>query len=125
MVDKVERYLTNVDAGEWKNNVVMLGDDGDANEHMEDAERVSKEYESGSNDRLNLSKIYWDRYNREASAIGFTYPMVRQQALRRMEEGAVIFNYSGHGAPFQVSHEAALRLEDFKNHITIVRLYGC
>ncbi len=129
LVDKVERYLTNVDAGEWKNNVVMLGDDGDANEHMEDAERVSKEYESGSNDRLNLSKIYWDRYNREASAIGFTYPMVRQQALRRMEEGAVIFNYSGHGAPFQVSHEAALRLEDFKksynNRQTLWVLASC
>lgn len=114
LVDKVERYLSNVDAGEWKNNVVMLGDDGDANEHMEDAERVAKEYLQGSNDRLNLSKIYWDRYNRVPSAIGYTYPMVRQQALRHMEEGAAIFNYSGHGAPFQVSHEASLALEDFK-----------
>lgn len=114
LVDKVERYLSNVDAGEWKNNVVMLGDDGDANEHMEDAERVSKEYESGSGGRLNLSKIYWDRYTRVPSAIGFTYPMVRQQALRHMEEGAAIFNYSGHGAPFQISHEASLQLADFK-----------
>lgn len=114
LVDKVERYLSNEDAGSWKNNVVMLGDDGDANEHMEDAERVSTEYAQGSDNRLNLTKIYWDRYVREPGAMGYTYPMVRQQILHNMEDGAAIFNYSGHGAPYQVSHEAALRLDDFK-----------
>lgn len=114
LVDKVERYLRNEDAGDWKNNVVVLGDDGDANEHMEDAERVSKEYEKGSNNRLNMNKIYWDRYRRENSAIGLVYPMVRQQALQALKEGSAIFNYSGHGAPYRISYEAPLQLVDFK-----------
>ena len=40
LVDKVERYLKNEDAGPWKNRIVMMADDGDSNEHAEDAERV-------------------------------------------------------------------------------------
>lgn len=114
LVDKVERYLSNKDAGAWKNNIVMLGDDGDANEHMEDAEQVSKEIEVAGGGRYNLQKIYWDRYTRQSGATGHSYPVVSERVRQLMRQGAAIFNYSGHGAPHQVSHERALEMHDFQ-----------
>lgn len=114
LVDKVELYLSNKQAGAWKNNIVLLGDDGDANEHMEDAEQVSKEIETAGGGRYNLQKIYWDRYTRQSGATGHSYPIVSERVRQLMREGAAIFNYSGHGAPHQISHERSLLMSDFQ-----------
>lgn len=115
LVDKVETYLSNKDAGTWKNTIVLLGDDGDGNEHMEDADKVAAVLEHAGDDRFTLQKVYWDRYPRHSGATGFTYPAVTERVHTLMKQGAVMFNYHGHGAPNQVSHEKVLTLEDFKH----------
>ncbi len=114
LVDNVERYLSNQEAGTWKNEIVMLGDDGDANEHMHDADIVAGEIDAAGRNCFTLQKIYWDRYNRQSGATGYTYPAVSEQLKRLMNDGALMFNYSGHGAPYQISHEKSLVLEDFR-----------
>lgn len=115
-VDKVERYMSDKNVGAWKNNIVMLGDDGDANEHMQDAEKVSEMFVRQGQNRFNIHKIYWDRYTRESGATGHTYPAVTERARSLMKSGAVMFNYSGHGAPHQISHEKSLQINDFKDY---------
>ena len=42
VVDKLIAYMDNAEAGVWKNTVLMLGDDGDDNRHMQDAESVAQ-----------------------------------------------------------------------------------
>lgn len=117
LVDKVEQYLDNKNTGAWKNKVVMLGDDGDANEHMEDADEVADVIEA-ANPRLNVRKIYWDSFQRQPGASGFTYPMATTQIHQQMASGAVMFNYCGHGAPHQISHEKVLGFEDFRKALS-------
>lgn len=129
LVDKVERYMSNKDVGSWKNNVVLIGDDGDANEHMTDAERISKVMTEKGDNRFSLQKIYLDRYARQSGATGYSYPAATDRIKAMMKSGALIFNYSGHGAPYQVAHEKVLHLEDFREalspHLTLWVLASC
>lgn len=113
MVDKCIQYLTNSNAGSWKNIVMMLGDDGDNNSHMiycdDVAERIIQK-----NPEMEVRKVMWDSYTRESSIAYNTYPEVTDLILKQMAEGAMVFNYTGHGSPYCMSHEWALRLKDFQ-----------
>ena len=52
-----------------------MGDDGDNNQHMNDADQVAEqvitEYPS-----YTVKKVMWDSFTRETSATGNTYPDV-------------------------------------------------
>lgn len=128
LVDKVELYLSNKDTGAWKSKIVMLGDDGDANEHMEDADQVAAALQL-VDERLNVRKIYWDSFARHSGAVGFTYPQATAQIHEQMKSGAVMFNYSGHGAPHQISHEKVLGFDDFRKsfspHLSLWVVASC
>ncbi len=114
MVDKCIDYLTNSNAGSWKNIVMMLGDDGDANSHMrycnDVAERIME-----NNPEMEVRKVMWDAYTRESSIANNTYPEVTELITKQVNEGAMLINYTGHAAPYSMSHEWVLRLSDFKN----------
>ena len=112
MVDKTIGYLQNEYAGAWQNTLCFLGDDGDSNRHMNDAETVASMV-SSLHPALNIRKIYWDAYVRQSSATGFSYPDVTQLLRQQMQQGALIMNYSGHGAAYTLSHEQVAHLEDF------------
>lgn len=114
LVDKCEAYLQNRDAGIWKNTIVMLADDGDQNGHMNDAESVVNAIED-IDPNLDVQKVYWDRYFWASSATGHTYPQATAQIKKFMTEGAVMFNYSGHGSPSMISHHKLLVTPDFKD----------
>lgn len=44
-----------------------------------------------------MSKIHTDSYVQEASAGGNRYPKARQDFVSEIEQGALVFNYFGHG----------------------------
>lgn len=113
LVDKVEIYMNNQDAGSWKNTIVFLGDNGDNNRHMQDCERVADVVKSTA-PNLDIQKIYWDRYKWVSSSTGYTFPQANNRIHQLMTEGALVFNYSGHGSPSQISHSKLLLTSDFK-----------
>ena len=41
VVDKIENYITNQEAGSWQNQLCFMGDDGNQNAHMNDANTVA------------------------------------------------------------------------------------
>jgi hypothetical protein len=104
MVDKIRAYRLGQHAGDWQNTICLMADDGNANLHMEDAEEVFKvlneAYES-----YDIRKIYWDAYMRVSTSSGNTFPDVAQLVHQRMQTGALIMNYSGHGNANYFSHE--------------------
>ena len=129
LVDKVERYLKNEDAGPWKNRIVMMADDGDSNEHAEDAERVSKAIAQSGKKRFTIDKVYWDYYTRVPGATSLTYPAATASIEQSIASGAALFNYSGHGSPTVISNEKTLVLDDFKRfsapHLGLWVLASC
>ena len=115
IVDKLINYMDNKICGAWKNDVYLIADDGDSYSHMNDAESVSKTIESNY-PKIALKRIYLDAYMRESSSTGNTYPAVQAKLKNILNnKGALVMNYSGHGSPYQISHEKVLTLADFKD----------
>ena len=117
-VDKIESYVNNQEAGAWQNLICFMGDDGNNNQHMDDADSVATMVEM-LYPKFQVRRIMWDAYTRETSATGNSYPDVERLIKQQMLQGALIMNYSGHGRYDAVSHEYVLRLADFKTSTSL------
>ena len=115
LVDKTISHLTNAYAGNWKNVICVMGDDGDENEHMEMADDVAERI-SAANPGMEVRKVMWDAYTRVSTLTSNTYPEVNNLVREQMEEGALVMNYVGHAATYCFSHELVLKLEDFASY---------
>lgn len=128
LVDKTIRYINNEDTGSWKNTLAFLGDDGDSNGHMKDSERVINTINTYA-PNFDIQRVYWDRYYWTASATGYTYPQGTARIRQIMTEGALVFNYSGHGSPNIISHYKLLQTPDFATalspHLSVWVLASC
>lgn len=116
MVDKIETYMGNGNAGAWQNTVVFMGDDGDDNVHMESADAAAQVVEA-LDPAMDIRKIIWDAYTRESSATGYSYPDVERLVEQYMTDGALIMNYTGHGNAYSMSHEGVFNLSDFTDNV--------
>ncbi len=117
MVDKIEKYIQNNQAGVWQNIVCTLGDDGNENQHMKDAHAVATTIEN-LQPSLQVKRVMWDAYPRTSTATGNRYPDVTRLLKQQMTNGALIINYSGHGSPNSLSHEYVLTLQDFQSTVS-------
>ena len=117
-IDKVVNYTHNQEAASWQNLICFMGDDGNDNQHMEDADQVATMVETNYPD-LVVKRIMWDAYNLSSSSTGNTYPDVARQVKQLMQQGALIMDYSGHGSPTSISHEVVLKLKDFQTQTSM------
>ena len=113
MVDKVIAYTENKNAGAWQNVVMFMGDDGNNNLHMADANEAAEMVEA-LNPGLVVKRVMWDAFTEVASSTGNTYPEATSAIKQQQASGALIMDYCGHGVQHQISHESVLRLSDFK-----------
>lgn len=112
-VDKIESYITNQEAGAWQNTICFMGDDGNSNVHMEDANKMATLVEE-TYPNFVVKRVMWDAYTRVSSATGNRYPDATRIIKQQMSQGALMMNYSGHGAASSISHEYVLQLPDFQ-----------
>ena len=112
MVDKTIAYAENKNAGAWQNTIMFMGDDGDFNTHIQDADNVANQV-IGSHPEFLVKKVMWDAYTRQSSSTGNSYPDVTRIIKQQQAAGALIMDYAGHGKEDQISHETVLRLTDF------------
>ena len=114
IVDKTISYMKNEDAGAWQNVVALLADDGDdkiPNQHMKDAEGVADIMNRDFPSYI-VERIYWDNFVAEKSANGLRYPEVTKAIKKRLDNGALVVNYSGHGSTNLLSHEMSWKTSD-------------
>ena len=111
MVNRIIDYMYGRNSGPWRNRILILGDDGDNNTHMRDADGVSSIYRE-LYPVLDQTKVYWDAFKMEVSASYNGYPSVRKLILEELEKGALIVNYTGHGSPDVLSHELVINKAD-------------
>ena len=90
---------------DWRNVVTMVGDDEyhDSNSrnevmHTRDADYIMENYVP---DSFNKDKIYLIEYPaiKEPSTSGFRKPAATEALLKRINDGTLVLNYIGHGAP--------------------------
>lgn len=113
VVKKLIGYINNEHPGAWKNTICFMGDDGDNNVHMNDAEMVIN-YVQPHFPKFRYKKIYWDHYPIVKTSTGSTYPAVLEEVNKTMLDGALVMNYTGHGSASLLSHEQVLKTEHFQ-----------
>ena len=113
MVDKTINYANNQNAGAWQNTLMFMGDDGNSNLHMKDANEVA-DFVSALYPGYLIKKVMWDAYTRVTSSTGNTYPEATRIIKQQQAAGALIMDYAGHASETQVSHENVLKITDFK-----------
>jgi hypothetical protein len=117
MVDKFIHYANGSEEvfGSWRNVVCFVADDEDGNLHMEQhAERMAVRLDT-SYGQLNIDKIYLDAYPQESTSGGQRAPEVNQAINDRMNKGALVMNYTGHGGEAGWAHERILSISDINN----------
>ena len=116
VVDKVIHYDSKTEEtfGSWRNRVVFLADDGDSNGHLKDAEVLANYLETNF-PVLNVDKIYVDAYDQISTPSGQRTPEVNRTINNRIDNGTLIFNYSGHGGEIGLGHERFMELADINS----------
>jgi hypothetical protein len=118
MVDKVEKYVSlgspPAQTGctvqgctvmrDWRNTICFVADDGDVAQHLLQAEQLSYMVDTAVG-AYHVDKIYLDAFQEEHTPFGGRYPDVEAAITRRVEKGALIFNYTGHGGTAGLSHK--------------------
>jgi hypothetical protein len=118
LVDKIVGYRNNDYAGDWQNVVCFLGDDGNNNVHMREADDAAKLVEQNY-PGYDVKRIFWDAYHRVTTSTGNHYPEVESLVKQQMKNGALIIDYCGHGAAYSISHEKVLLLNDFATQTSL------
>lgn len=82
--------------GDWRNRVVLMADDENNGQFVKDCEALSDTTEK-YHPEMNLVKIYLDAYKQVVTSGGQRYPDVEEAINQNMNNGALVFNYVGHG----------------------------
>ena len=97
--------------GDWRNVMVFVADDEDGGSHINDAESASGIIATNY-PAANVDKIYCDAFPQISNAGGQRYPEVNKAIKMRMEKGALVFAYYGHGGGNGWAHERILEISD-------------
>ena len=100
-------------SAKWKNDVVLIADDADRNIHFNSAEIIDRVMDNYPEFRVD--KIYIDAFEQISGAGGQTAPAAKTAINQKMERGALIFNYSGHGGELGLSHEGVIDVNQIRN----------
>lgn len=122
-VDKLLGYVADDDfSGDWRNNVLLVADQGDNDIHMYQAEGLASSIKTGSCTMPVFNKIYNEAYptNQQGFAID-----ARRKLTSELKRGQLVMAYIGHGGPKNLTKLTELwRVEDAKN-VTYKHLPFC
>lgn len=107
LVSKIKYYYQPQTMSAWRNYIAFVGDDEDNKMHMQQANDLAAIIES-NHPVYNIDKIYLDAYQQQVSAGGERYPDASEALDRRMDRGALIVSYTGHGGELGWTHERML-----------------
>jgi hypothetical protein len=107
IVDKIIDYHQPKSLGAWRNELSFVADDEDNNLHLQDAEIITQSAQAVG-PVFNINKTYLDAFRQESGAGGSRYPEVNQAISNQLFNGALIWNYSGHGGYRRLAEEVVL-----------------
>lgn len=113
VVAKLMRYNSKRSQGNWRQQIVFVADDGDANLHQQDADNLSKMVAELA-PAYNLRKVYVDAYPQTGTNTQRA-PGAGQAVDRSINEGALIMNYTGHGGISTWADEQIVTLQNLFN----------
>ncbi|MFZ9206486.1 MAG: type IX secretion system sortase PorU [Schleiferiaceae bacterium] len=125
VVAKLLRYADPEQSlGPWRQRVNFVTDDVD--EDWEQvltlvADRIAERVDT-QHAEFDVRKLFADGYAQVSSAGNQSYPKLREDLLRSVEEGNLITTYVGHGGEVNWASEDILQIDDCRNFSNRVRL---
>lgn len=115
--------------GDWRNWVCFVGDDEDNNEHVNQANSLANKIYNG-NKYYNVDKIFLDSYVQYSTPGGDRYPDAVNDLNRRIDRGALIVNYTGHGGELGLAEERIVEISQIlgwknKNNLPLMVTATC
>jgi hypothetical protein len=137
VVDKIAAYLikpriedntvgycsngSSVSSGDWKNIICFVADDEDQNLHLRNADFIANAVDTLYPD-YNIEKIFIDAYKQQSGAGGKRYPDAKNAINQRVNRGALLVNYTGHGGETGWTEERILEIVDVDSWTNFDRL---
>ncbi|MDQ3073574.1 MAG: type IX secretion system sortase PorU, partial [Bacteroidota bacterium] len=109
VVDKILRYHESATQGDWRNVLCFIADDEDSNDHFNQSDNLARHIKTDQ-PAFNVRKIYLDAYKQQDGIDTDAYPDVEAEITRQMEQGALVFNYVGHGGEVGLTHEKVVKI---------------
>lgn len=104
LVNKIKNYYSSSALGDWRNSLTFVADDEDSNEHIGQSNALAT-FVDTLFPQYNLDKIFLDAFQQESTPTGDRYPGAHDAIEKRMKKGTLVFNYTGHGNEYALTHE--------------------
>lgn len=120
-VNKLIKYETDKNFGQWRAKVVLVADDGltskgnDGSLHTSQSEDLARYYIP---QWANIERVYLSAYPTVVTGLGRRKPEASKATIDAMNNGACIVNFIGHGNPDVWTHEVIF---DKNIHISQLR----
>ena len=121
MVEKIKIFSNPENYGNWIHRLCFVGDDENGNIHMEDADRLAS-FVDTTYSYFFINKIYLDAFQQESAANSESYPEVNRLINDQINNGVLIFNYTGHGGEHGLAHERVVSIADINSWVNSKRL---
>jgi hypothetical protein len=121
IINKIKTYSDVSNKGNWLNSLCFVGDDEDSNIHMRDADKLAS-FVDTTYPHFFINKIYLDAFPQESSANTESYPEVNRLINDEINNGILIFNYTGHGGENGLSHEKVISISDINSWVNTDKL---
>jgi hypothetical protein len=119
MVNKIIEYHDPKSYGNWRNNLIFIGDDPSSEKpgdtQLQFFQNKLGDQIGAQKPFFNINKILLDSYVQEVAAGGARYPKARTDIFEAFEKGALVFNYLGHGGEDGLADERIWEKEDGEN----------
>ena len=115
VVDKIIYYSSSENTlGDWRNNVVLVADDGDFNLHQRQVIELTQFLDTTYSSFLS-KQFLLDNFQQVSSPSGETSPDASNALDQKIEEGALIVNFTGHGGENGWMQEQILDIIQIQN----------
>lgn len=115
-VSKIKSRLSPESYQDWRTQVCFIADDQNRGQfyHMNDADTLAR-YLNEEHPEFRTEKIYLDAYQQYSLAGGERYPDVNEAIKNRVQNGALIINYTGHGNERALADERIVTVSEINN----------
>ncbi len=111
LVDKIISYNSSKAFGSWRNKLVFSADDEDNNQHQDQSNNLANGI-LANYPEFNVEKIFLDAYKKESTAGGARFPEAQKAINNAIQNGCLIFNYTGHGGEVGLTAERVMGIDD-------------
>lgn len=110
-----------VASADWRNVICFIGDDQDNSMHADQANALAN-YVDTAYPIYNVDRIIFDAYPQISTPGGQRFPEATEAINSRVQKGALIINYTGHGGEVGWAHERVLQVSDINGWTNNYRL---